>query len=184
VPGGRDRRGTGDERDCAQAAVLVDRGGGRRRRSGDQGPDGAACGVPQVGAGRWRAPKGRPGDRGMIVNRVAAAALPDLRPTGRLAGAARPLGRGQGRRTAGAATRGRGPAADQPQAAAELGRPGDPGRVDPTATEDGQGPPAPSGMLARPQPSSWVQRAVINPAAIQSGQSSWSSPSTSLTSIP
>ena len=27
-------------------------------------------------------------------------------------------------------------------------------------------------------------RAVINPAAIQSGQSSWSSPSTSLTSIP
>jgi hypothetical protein len=53
-------------------------------------------------------------------------------------------------------------------------------------------PVARTDKLARPQPSSWVQtryswirvRAVINPRAIQSGQSSWSSPSTSLTSIP
>src|SRR6266568_8966304 len=81
---------------------------------------------------------GPPGDCGMMVSRVAAAALPDLRPLGRLAGAARPLHRLEGRRTTRAAPRDRRPAAQQPQAAAGLGRPGDPDRVDPTAAEDSE----------------------------------------------
>ena len=83
-----------------------------------------------------------PGDCGMIVSRVAAAALLDLRPAGRLAGAASPLHRVQGRRTARATPRGRRAAPDQAQAAAGLGGPGDPGRVDPMAAEDGEEPPA------------------------------------------
>src|SRR6266550_2911082 len=78
----------------------------------------------------------------MIVSRVAAAAVPDLRPAGRLADAARPLHRGQGRRTARAPPRGRRRATDQPQPAAGLGRPGDSGRVDPAAAHDGAEPPA------------------------------------------
>src|SRR6266568_3254771 len=85
---------------------------------------------------------GPPGDRGMIASRVIAAALPDLRPAGRLDGAARPLHRLEGRRTARAAPRGRRPAADEHPAAAGLGRPGDPGRVDPTAADDREEPPA------------------------------------------
>src|SRR6266550_5526642 len=78
----------------------------------------------------------------MIVRRVTAAALPDLRSVGRLAGAARPLHRVEGRRTARAAARGCRPAAEEPPAAAGLGGPGDPGCVDPSAAEAGEEPPA------------------------------------------
>src|SRR6266536_2997448 len=82
------------------------------------------------------------GDWGMIVSRVAAAALSDLRPPYRLARVACPVDRGQRRRTARAAPGGRRAAADQQQAATGLGGPGDPGRVDPTAAEYDQGPPS------------------------------------------
>src|SRR6266705_3484236 len=100
------------------------------------------CGVPEVGAGPVACAVGRLGDCGMIVSCVAAAALSDLRPAGRLAGVAGPLYRVEGCRAARAAARGRRPATGQPQAAAGLGRSGGPGRVDPAAAEAGEGPPA------------------------------------------
>src|SRR5512133_1273356 len=77
----------------------------------------------------------------MIVGRVATAAVPGPRPLGRLADAARPLWRVEGRRVAGAAPRGGGAAANQPPAAAGLGRPGGPGRADPAVARAGAQPP-------------------------------------------
>jgi hypothetical protein len=79
---------------------------------------------------------------GMIVARVVAPALPDVRPDRRLAGLAYPLECVQGRRAPRVRSRGCGSAAGEPEAAPGLGRPGGPGRVDPAATEATQGPPA------------------------------------------
>jgi len=83
----------------------------------------------------------RPGaESGMILARVAAAALPDLRSARRLAGAPGALQRGKGRRAARVASRGRGTAAQESTTSPGLGRPGGPGRVDSAAAETADQP--------------------------------------------
>jgi putative transposase len=76
----------------------------------------------------------------MIVARVAAPALPDLRPGRWLAGLAYPFERVQGRGATRVTPRGRGSAAREPEAAAGLGRPGGPRCIDPPAAETTQQP--------------------------------------------
>src|SRR5512146_1858480 len=78
----------------------------------------------------------------MMVSRVPAPALPDLRPALRLAGPARPLVSVQERRAAGLAARGRRAAPHQSQAPPRLDRPGRHGRADPVPAEDAASTPS------------------------------------------
>src|ERR1022692_3131038 len=90
------------------------------------------------------------GPSGMMINRVAAPALSDLRPALRLAGPPRALDGVQGRGTARATARGRRAAPHRVKAPAGLGQPRGPRRADPPPAQMAAGAPAgPPGTVLR-----------------------------------